>query len=35
MLLAGAACTRHKNIPDEKLAQIFHDPFLTNADIGG
>jgi len=34
LLLAGAACTRHKIIPDEKLAQIFHDAFLTNAYIG-
>ena len=29
-----AACARHKIIPDDKLAQIFHDAFLTNAYIG-
>ena len=33
LLLAGA-CARHKIIPDKKLAQIFHDAFLTNAYIG-
>ena len=33
LLLAGA-CARHKIIPDRKLAQIFHDAFLTNAYIG-
>lgn len=29
-----AACARHKIIPDDKLARIFHDAFLTNAYIG-
>lgn len=29
-----AACARHTIIPDDKLAQIFHDAFLTNAYIG-
>lgn len=33
LLLFAAACTRHKIIPDDKLAQIFHDAFLTNAYI--
>lgn len=32
-LLAGA-CSHHRIIPDEKLAQIFHDAFLTNAYVG-
>ena len=31
-LMAGA-CTRHKIIPDDELALIFHDAFLTNAYI--
>ena len=31
--LLFAACARHKIIPDDKLAQIFHDAFLTNAYI--
>ena len=31
--LAAIACARHKIIPDETLAQIFHDAFLTNAYI--
>lgn len=34
LALLGAACARHKIIPDDKLAQIFHDAFLTNAYIG-
>lgn len=29
--LAVAACARHRIIPDEKLAMIFHDAFLVNA----
>ncbi|WP_295937706.1 DUF4296 domain-containing protein [uncultured Alistipes sp.] len=32
VVLAGA-CARHKIIPDKKLAQIFHDAFLTNAYV--
>lgn len=32
-LLAGA-CARHTIIPDDKLALIFHDAFLTNAYTG-
>ena len=32
-LLAGA-CSRHRIIPDDRLAQIFHDAFLTNAYVG-
>lgn len=32
-LLAGA-CSRHKIIPDEELALIFHDAFLANAYTG-
>ena len=28
-----AACARHKIIPDDTLALIFHDAFLTNAYI--
>ncbi len=32
-LLLSAACARHKIIPDEELALIFHDAFLTNAYI--
>lgn len=34
LLLCAAACARHKIIPDKKLAQIFHDAFLTNAYVG-
>lgn len=34
LALLLAACARHKIIPDDKLAQIFHDAFLTNAYIG-
>lgn len=34
LVLLLAACARHKIIPDDKLAQIFHDAFLTNAYIG-
>lgn len=34
LLLSAAACSRHKIIPDDELAQIFHDAFLTNAYIG-
>lgn len=33
-LLLLSACARHKIIPDDTLAQIFHDAFLTNAYIG-
>lgn len=33
-LLCTAACARHTIIPDDELAQIFHDAFLTNAYIG-
>lgn len=32
-LLLGA-CSRHRIIPDDRLAQIFHDAFLTNAYVG-
>ena len=31
-VLLLSACARHKIIPDDTLAQIFHDAFLTNAD---
>lgn len=31
--LSVVACARHKIIPDDKLARIFHDAFLTNAYI--
>ena len=31
LLLFGAGCSRHKIIPDDELAMIFHDAFLTNA----
>lgn len=34
LLVAAGACARHQIIPDKKLAQIFHDAFLTNAYIG-
>ena len=34
LALLFAACARHKIIPDDKLARIFHDAFLTNAYIG-
>ena len=34
LLVLAGACARHKIIPDRKLAQIFHDAFLTNAYIG-
>lgn len=34
LALMLGACARHKIIPDDKLAQIFHDAFLTNAYIG-
>lgn len=34
LLLLAAACARHKIIPDNKLAQIFHDAFLANAYVG-
>lgn len=30
-----ASCARHKIIPDDELALIFHDAFLTNAYITG
>ncbi len=33
-LLLAASCARHKIIPDDELALIFHDAFLTNAYIG-
>lgn len=33
LLLAAAACARHTIIPDDELALIFHDAFLTNAYI--
>lgn len=33
-LLLAAACARHKIIPDDELALIFHDAFLTNAYLG-
>ena len=33
-LLCAAACARHTIIPDDELALIFHDAFLTNAYIG-
>lgn len=32
-IVAAAACTHHKIIPDKTLAAIFHDAFLTNAYI--
>lgn len=31
LVLLAAGCARHTIIPDGKLAQIFHDAFLTNA----
>lgn len=34
ILLAGLGCTRHKIIPDDKLAAIFRDAFLANAYLG-
>ena len=34
LLVLAGACARHKIIPDDTLAQIFHDAFLTNAYIG-
>lgn len=34
LALMLGACARHKIIPDDELAQIFHDAFLTNAYIG-
>lgn len=34
LLLLAGACARHKIIPDNKLAQIFHDAFLANAYVG-
>lgn len=33
LLLASGACSRHKIIPDDRLAEIFHDAFLANAYI--
>ena len=33
-VLLLSACARHKIIPDDTLAQIFHDAYLTNAYIG-
>lgn len=32
-LLAAGSCVHHRIIPDNDLAQIFHDAFLTNAYI--
>lgn len=32
--LLAAACSRHKIIPDDELAWIFHDAFLANAYTG-
>ncbi len=34
IMLFAVACARHKIIPDDQLAQIFRDAFLTNAYIG-
>lgn len=34
LLLLAGACGRHKIIPDNELARIFHDAFLTNAYVG-
>jgi len=31
LLFAAGACNRHTIIPDNELARIFHDAFLTNA----
>lgn len=31
LLFTAGACARHKIIPDDQLAQIFHDSFLANA----
>lgn len=31
LLLGSTGCKRHKIIPDDELALIFHDAFLTNA----
>lgn len=31
LLLGSAGCKRHRIIPDDELALIFHDAFLTNA----
>lgn len=33
-LLLSNACARHKIIPDDRLALIFHDAFLANAYVG-
>ncbi len=33
VLLAASACIRHKIIPDDELALIFRDAFLTNAYV--
>lgn len=33
LLLPMAACTKHRVIPDEELAMIFRDAFLTNAYV--
>ncbi len=33
ILLLPTACKRHTIIPDDELAQIFHDAFLTNAYV--
>jgi len=35
LALSAGACAHHKIIPDEELALIFHDAFLTNAYIAG
>ena len=34
LVLLSTACARHKIIPDERLALIFHDAFLANAYVG-
>lgn len=34
LLLLAGACARHTIIPDDELAEIFHDAFLANAYIG-
>lgn len=34
LLLLAGACARHKIIPDDELALIFHDAFLANAYLG-
>lgn len=34
LMLSAAACSRDTIIPDQTLADIFHDAFLTNAYVG-